>query len=118
MNANQLTKLYDRLTVWERIPLLITAEARRDDDEYRRLFEASALRTWRFSEHLLVEQALHLLALLYVGEQLGAAAGYFFAMWQMDGADPPGTESGCCRPRRAATSSRPTPTPGGNSAPS
>jgi hypothetical protein len=70
-----------------------SAEARKDDAEYRRLFEASALRTWRSSEHLLVEQALHVLALLYAGEQLDAAAGYFFVMWQMDDVDPPQSEN-------------------------
>jgi hypothetical protein len=89
MNANGLIRLYDRLAVWERIPLLLAAQARGDDAEYRRLFSASAVRTWHFSEHLLAEQALHVLALQYVGEQLDAAAIYFFALWQMEDADDP-----------------------------
>jgi hypothetical protein len=58
MNAKGLPRLYDRLTIWERIPLLIAAHARRDGAEYRRLFDASPLRTWHFPEHLVAEQAL------------------------------------------------------------
>jgi hypothetical protein len=92
MNANGLIRLYDRLTVWERIPLLLAAQARGDDAEYRRLFSASAVRTWHFSEHLPTEQALHVLAPQYVGEQLDAAANYFFALWRMEDADDPQPE--------------------------
>jgi hypothetical protein len=84
-----LTQFYDRLTVWERIPLLIAADARKDEAEYGRLFATSPVRTWRFSEHLMAEMALHTLALTYIGEQLDAAANYFFALWRLeDPADP------------------------------
>jgi hypothetical protein len=92
MNASGLARLYDRLTVWERIPLLIAAEAREDSVEYQRLFAASPPRTWQFSEHLRAEQAVHVLAMIYVGEQLDAAAAYFWALWQMDHADLPRPE--------------------------
>jgi hypothetical protein len=91
MNANGLARLYDRLTVWERIPLLLAANARDDATEHRRLSDTAPLRTWRFPEHLLAEQALHTLALIYVGAQLDAAARYFFALWQL-GDDAPGAE--------------------------
>lgn len=101
MNAHRLTQLYDRLAVWERIPLLLAAEARGDDREYRRLFDASPLRAWRFSEHLLAEQALHVLALIYVSEQLDAAATYFFALWHLADTDDPRPEEW----RRAADAS-------------
>src|SRR5262245_23467037 len=87
MNTSGLARLYDRLTVWERIPLLLAAEARGDEREYRRLFDASPLRVWHVAEHLLAEQALHVLALMYVGEQLDAAVSYFFALFQMANAD-------------------------------
>src|SRR5262249_40794138 len=63
------------------------AHARRDDSEHRRLFDSSPLRTWQCSEHLLAEAALHVLALVYVTEQLDAAATYFFGRLQM-GNDP------------------------------
>ena len=90
MSANGLARLYGRLTIWERIPLLLAAEARGDEAEYRRLFNSSAPRAWRFPEHLLAEQALHVLALIYVGEQLDAAASYFFALGAMADTDEPG----------------------------
>lgn len=93
MNAPGLARLYNRLTVWERIPLLVAAEARGDDAERRRLFDAAPLRTWRFSEHLLAEQALNVLAMLHITEQLDAAAGYFFALWCLDYVDDPCPEN-------------------------
>jgi hypothetical protein len=83
MNTQRLSTLYDQITVWERIPLLLAAQARKDDDEHDRLFTSSPLRTWRFSEHLLAEQALHVLALTYINEQLDAAASCFFALFQL-----------------------------------
>jgi hypothetical protein len=89
MNVNGLNRLYDRLRIWERIPLMVAAGARGDTAEYDRLFGASPMRTWHFPEHLLAEQALHVLAMMYVGEQLDAAGSYFFALWCMGGADDP-----------------------------
>jgi hypothetical protein len=92
MNANGLARLYDRLSIWERIPLLLAADARDDASEYRRLSETAPVRTWQFPEHLLAEQALHVLALIYVGEQLDAAARFLFALWQLGGDDDPDAE--------------------------
>src|SRR2546430_4838607 len=87
MNTTQLARLYDRLTVWERIPLLIAAQARKDDPEYERLLNASPVRTWRVPEHFPVELAVNVMALVYVGEQLAAAGTYFFTLHQMADAD-------------------------------
>lgn len=58
------------------------AEARNDDVERRRLFDASPLRTLRVPEHLNAELAVHVLTLIYVGEQLNVAGTYFFARSQ------------------------------------
>ena len=96
MNVNGLACLYDRITLWQRISLLTAADSREDGPKYRRLFEASPLRTWRFPEHLLAEQALHVLALIYVGEQLVAATGYCFALWRMEHATDPRPEAWLC----------------------
>jgi len=41
------------------------------------------------NDESLAEQALHVLALTYVGEQLDAAASYFFALGQMENTDDP-----------------------------
>lgn len=70
MNARRLVGMYDRLSVWERIPLLLAADARNDDVEYRRLFQSSPPQEHLFPNHLLAEQGLHVLALIYVTEQL------------------------------------------------
>jgi hypothetical protein len=86
MTTPRLTQLYDRLTIKERIPLLLAAQARGDASEYQRLLRSSPQRTWCFAEHLWTEQALHVLALTYTSEQLDAAAGYFFARWRLEDA--------------------------------
>jgi hypothetical protein len=89
MKGNGLTRLYDRLSIRERIPLLVAAHNREDDVEYQRLFHASPVRTWHFPEHMLAEEMLHVLALNYVSEQLDAAAVYFFAREQAAHEDEP-----------------------------
>ncbi len=91
MNANRLTRLYDGLDPWERIPLLIAADAKGDVAEWQRLFDASPIRAFRFGEHAMAEMSLHTLALMYITEQLDAAATYFFAVWQMGHDDDPRT---------------------------
>lgn len=83
MMKNSLTSLYPQLKSWERIRLLLAADARHDEVEYLRLFDASPIRTWYFSEHLLAEQALHVLTLTFVNEQLDAVACLFFALFQL-----------------------------------
>ena len=50
------------------------------------------MHTWHFSEHLLAEAAVHVLALIYVGEQLDAAANYFFALWRQEDVNDPQLE--------------------------
>src|ERR1700722_13087449 len=85
MNTNPLANYYDQLTIWERIPLRIAAEARGDELEAQRLLNSAPTRRWYLPNHLMAEQALNVLALIYITEQLDAAAAYFFAVWQMDG---------------------------------
>ena len=88
MRLTPLAPLYERLGIWERIPLAIAAQARGDDGEYQRLFGSARQRTSVLPEHLLAEQALNVLALIYVSEQLNAAAIYFFAqMKKQSGGD-------------------------------
>jgi hypothetical protein len=88
MTDRGLPKLYDKLTVWERLPLLIAADDRDDEVEWGRLFDASPLKSWKFSEHLMAEQALNTLALCYVIDQLEAASIYFYSQFQRFGEEP------------------------------
>lgn len=83
MNPFTLKNLYPNLQPWERIRLLLSAQERQDDVEYQRLFNASKIRTWYFSEHLLAEQALHVLTLTFITEQLDAAACLFLGLTQL-----------------------------------
>ena len=92
MNVNRLAQLYPRFTIWERIRLFLAASHRSDDHEYRRLFTTSPMQTWHFSEHMLAEAAVHVLALIYISEQLDAATNYFFPLWKLQDADDPQPE--------------------------
>jgi hypothetical protein len=83
MNTNRLVRLDDRLTVWERIPLLLAANGRGDEAECRRLIDTSPPRAWHFPEYLLAEQAVHVLTMTSVAEQLDAALSHFFALFPM-----------------------------------
>lgn len=83
MTASNLKQLYPGIRPWERIRLLLAAQHRHDDVEYQRLFKASKIRTWYFSEHLLAEQALHVLTLTYITEQLDAATSFFLGLFQL-----------------------------------
>lgn len=83
MTMSQLKNLYPQIQPWDRIRLLLAAQHRHDEVECQRLFKASPLKTWCFSEHLLAEQALHVLTLTYITEQLDALACLFFALFQI-----------------------------------
>lgn len=83
MSGTSLKQLYPQILPWERIRLLLAAQHRQDDTEYQRLFDGSTIRAWYFSEHLMAEQALHVLALTYITEQLDAIACVFFALTQL-----------------------------------
>lgn len=88
MTDRGLPKLYDRLTLWERLPLLIAAEARHDQVEHDRLFDSSPVKAWRFPEHFLASEALNVIALCHLVDLLEAAATYFFALFQRFGLEP------------------------------
>ena len=84
MKKHELSQYYDRLSVWERIRLLIEAYSRRDETEATSLLRSSPQRSYQLSEHELPELVLHNLASTYIGEQLDAAAHYFFALWRYE----------------------------------
>ena len=62
MKNAPLVCLYDRLAVWERIPLILAAGARGDETEARRLLESAPLLASQFPEHLPAEIGLRTLA--------------------------------------------------------
>lgn len=83
MNKLTLKNLYPEIRPWERIRLLLAADQRKDEVEYQRLFDASPIKPWYFSEHLLAELSLHVLTLHYITEQLNSAASLFLALFNL-----------------------------------
>ena len=83
MNKLTLKNLYPEIRPWERIRLLLAADQRHDEVEYQRLFHASPIKPWFFSEHLLAELSLHVLTLNYITEQLDSAASLFLALFNL-----------------------------------
>jgi hypothetical protein len=83
MSAKALAKLYDQLAPLERISLIVAAEARNDEDECRRLADTAPFTTLHVRDFRLTYQAVHLLALMFIAEQLDALANYWHAMWRL-----------------------------------
>jgi len=70
MSTSGLIRVHSLIKIWERISLPLAAETHGDDSECRRFFHPSSLRRWCFSEHLLAEHVLDVLALIYISQQL------------------------------------------------
>jgi hypothetical protein len=84
MNPHVLTKLYDKLGPFERIPLILAAEARKDETEVQRLHHSAPIRMWRFSDYLMPNIALQTLSQQYIVEQLDHIATYWHACWRLN----------------------------------
>jgi hypothetical protein len=76
MSTKALAKMYDRLTPWERVPLLIAADARDDAAELDRLQRAAPRRVCEAPDHADLMDALHWLAATQVMSQLDLALAY------------------------------------------
>lgn len=83
MNARVLSRLYDKLSPLERIPLILAAEAREDETEVQRLHRSAPMRTWQFSDYLMPHMALQTLSQMYIVEQLDHIATYWHACWRL-----------------------------------
>jgi hypothetical protein len=82
MNPATLARHYDALTAWERLPLLIAAEARADEVESDRLTRSAPKQVWQAPDYWSLLEGLEGLAKLYLLYQLDGAT--FF--WQLLGA--------------------------------
>lgn len=83
MNTKGLARMYDTLGMWERLPLRLAAQARGDETEAHRLL--GPVRAMYLREPMWTELALRVMALIYLTEQLDAAAGFLFARWMAGG---------------------------------
>jgi hypothetical protein len=88
MNTNALAREYGKLTPLERVSALMAAESRGDQIEGRRLRDS-----WRprdieqvriVPDYLWLQLKLHILAHVYVTEQLDALANYWLARAELE----------------------------------
>ncbi len=84
MNSNHLAQYYDRLTPWERLPLLTAAWARGDTCEGERLTRSAPMHCFRLPHHWGLIEGLYDLAMLYLLQQLDWALTLEQAMAQME----------------------------------
>ena len=77
MNTKALAQLYDRLTPWERLPLILAASARGDEAERDRLVRAAPKVGYRVPDHFGLAMAFREMADRHFMELLNLAALYF-----------------------------------------
>ena len=101
MNTKTLTKLYDRLTARERLPLLIAAGARGDDVERERLLATAPWVTFSAPHHYRLADALYKAADWHRLILLDLAANFWqwWGLWMIHGVQA-NRPTGGGRPRR------------------
>ena len=78
MNLNGLSRLYDRLTPRERLPLILAASARGDEAELDRLVQSAPSKVFRVPDYFGQAEGVELAALLQQIELLDVAAAYWW----------------------------------------
>jgi hypothetical protein len=78
MNLNGLSRLYDRLTPRERLPLILAASARGDEAELDRLVNSASSKLYRMPDYHGLAEGMELAALLQQTELLDVAAAYWW----------------------------------------
>jgi hypothetical protein len=81
MNLNGLTRLYDRLTPRERLPLIWAAAARGDEAELNRLVHSAPSKLFQLPDFYELAEAVVHASLLHLTELLNLAALF----WQVQG---------------------------------
>jgi hypothetical protein len=95
MNTRALARLYDGLTPWERVPLILAASSRGDAQERARLTDSAPRDVYRIPDYHGLAEGMRQLAQLHVMRQLEAAALYWQASGLLDRcAARAGTEDG------------------------
>jgi hypothetical protein len=80
MNANGLAKHYGTLTPRERLPLIMAAAGRGDEEEARRLVAAAPKVAWSVPDHFGLAEAFFQVSSLHFMELLSLAGNYFHAL--------------------------------------
>ena len=94
MNTNSLSRFYDTLTPWERLPLLVAAAVRDDEVERARLIRAAPQQVFQLPDYWGLSQGLDDLVKLHLLEQLELAVHYWQLTARLD------EEPRCGNPRR------------------
>jgi hypothetical protein len=84
VNTKGLAKHYDRLTPSERLPLIMAASARGDEQERSRLAMSAPRVGYRAPDHFGLAQAFNELSSMHLMELLDLAANYFQALGLAD----------------------------------
>lgn len=87
MNTNALAKHYDKLTPRERLPLIMAASARGDEEERGRLVRAAPKVAYSLPNYFGLAQAFSELSAFHLMELLNLAALYFRALGFADSDD-------------------------------
>src|SRR5258708_7313743 len=83
MTANGLARHYDGLSRRERTALYVEATSRGDDVEAGRLSASAPKMIYEFPDCFMPSMGLHILTLMYIGEQLESIAGYWHAVFRL-----------------------------------
>jgi len=81
MNKNALQSHYQSLKPWERIPLMLAAQARDDESDLQRLISSAPKKTWQCNDYFFDLKALHHLAWIHHCHQLELVAKLMKALW-------------------------------------
>jgi hypothetical protein len=80
MNTNGLARHYDRLTPWERLPLMLAASARGDEAEKQRLARSAPKVSYRVPDYFALDMAFQEISDVAFMELLNLTALYFRMM--------------------------------------
>src|SRR5262245_58714222 len=86
MKTEKLAKMYDLLTLRERLPLIVAAIGRGDEVELQRLIDSAPFQLAKIPAYYGLSLAMAFVSVLFVIEQLNYAASFGFAAWQLDSA--------------------------------
>jgi hypothetical protein len=84
MNTKGLTRFYDSLTPWERLPMIVAASARDDAVERERLVHSAPTHAFRVPDYRGLAEGLDDLVKLHLLEQLDLAVLYWRTTAWMD----------------------------------
>jgi hypothetical protein len=84
VNTKGLAKHYDSLTPWERLPLIMAAAARGDEQERSRLVSSAPPVTYRVPDHFGLAHAFRDMSDWHFMDLLNLAANYFQALGLAD----------------------------------